>query len=110
MDVNRTRRIRTASFYAVTFLLLMLVGGLVATLAVLTQAVDAVDADTRPLIARAAWFTLVLLGVAVILLIWEILRFIRHRMGFRGREAGGYVDAWSEAGRRIQTDEEGEQP
>lgn len=62
------------------------------------------DPPARRLLLVLAWTAACLLGVTLLLLMWVFIRWLRSRMPApRRREGVGYVDAWAEAGRRVQT-------
>jgi hypothetical protein len=48
-----------------------------------------------------------MLALTALMLVWIFVRYMRCRYAPDGRPRScGYVDAWSEAGKRIQLDEE----
>ncbi len=71
----------------------------------------ATDLATRKLLARLSWLSLVLLCLAVLMTTWVIMRYVRHRL--RGvaaapAEPSSYVNAWEEAGKRFELNEDNE--
>jgi hypothetical protein len=64
---------------------------------------DAVDADTARLLRNLAIASVAMLGLTLIALMGVVLRWIRTGMGLQKPLPGShYVDAWSEAGKRMQ--------
>jgi hypothetical protein len=60
--------------------------------------------QTRRILLVLAWTAAGLLFLTLLLLMWVFIRWMRSRMPPpRRREGVGYVNAWVEAGRRLQT-------
>jgi len=99
-----------------SILLVVLLGAMAAALAALTivtarAAGAAEDPDLQRVLARLAWLALVLLGGALVLLLWAVMRLARSRLPRPGRGAPTpYVDAWSLAGRRFQLPKDEPEP
>lgn len=85
-----------------------IVGGVTyLMLSSLQAAAHVADPLTKRILVRLAWVALLLLALAVILLVWAIMRLIRSRISFRrSHSRAPYVDAWALAGQRVQLDEE----
>lgn len=95
----------------INYTLLMFCMGI--TIAVLTFVIfslarnlDNVPADKRPAMVRLAWVAVACLGLNVMVLLWIFLRWLRLRLTpTPPLPDAPYKDAWSEAGKRIQLDE-----
>jgi hypothetical protein len=111
MELDPDKPVRSASFAFVVLGLVAICAGLGAMLYVTTTAVGAVaDEATRKLLLRLAWGSLTLLCVALVLLVWAVLRHIRHAVaGSPPLPQSQYVNAWELAGKRFQLPEEDDQ-
>ena len=67
------------------------------------QSVPQVAPPRRPGMMRLAWVSLFALAVVLLLLLWAIIRVIAVRARPRHLEKTAYVDAWSLAGKRLDT-------
>ncbi|MFP3936809.1 MAG: hypothetical protein ACLFVW_00615 [Phycisphaerae bacterium] len=109
MEVKRPSAARTISF-AVLFASLIIAAGMLTVLLVtaLGRAEATEDAELRDLLVRTAWAALALLAVDMVLLLWGAARFLSRAFGSTPprRPPTPYVDAWSEAGRRLNVEDE----
>lgn len=113
MELDSVKKIRTANFVLTVVSLVLLIVGLLALVLLAANAARGADANTRKFLVRMAWVATALMGLALIMLVWVILRRLRSRFEPSGRHAPTpYVDAWAEAGKRIQveTEEDDDQP
>jgi hypothetical protein len=67
------------------------------------QSVPQVAPPRRSGMMRLAWVSLFALAVALLLLLWAIIRVIALRFRPRRLEKTAYVDAWALAGKRLDT-------
>ena len=110
LEQRRLDRRRLASFAAVVVLLLVMIAALGWLFHVTVRLPGDVDAHRRDSLARLAWVSLVLLGMAVLMLFWTVARYVKFLLA-HDRERGEpttYVDAWSEAGKRVKLDDQEE--
>ena len=111
MDIDQSVTARKISSIVVTVLLAIIAGGMVYVVLTVTAAVEGADEATRKGLARLAWIGMVLLGLAVVLLVWSLARTLRLYLAKpQPHTPTTYVDAWSEAGRRVQVDDEDDEP
>jgi len=110
MELDPDKPARSASFVFVVLGLVAICAGLGAMLYVTTAAVGGVtDEPTRKLLLRLAWGSLALLCVALVLLMWAVLRHIRQAVtGSPPLPPSQYVNAWELAGKRFKLPEEDE--
>lgn len=110
MELDPGRPARSASFAFVVLGLTAICAGLGAMLFVTTSAADGVaDLPTRKLLARLAWGSLALLCVALVLLVWAVMRHVRHALAASAPlKPSEYVNAWELAGKRFQLPDEDE--
>lgn len=109
MDLDQSVTARRISSIVVTVLLAVIAAGMVYVVLTVTAATEGADEPTRKGLARLAWIGMLLLAVAVVLLVWSLARTLRLYLAKPQPHAPTkYVDAWSEAGRRVQVDEDEE--
>ena len=111
MAIEPNTTSRSASFVVVIVGLTVICVGLGAMMFITIEAATAVkDQAARKLLARLAWMSLVLLCLALIMTVWVLLRYVRHRMRDTERppEPSTYVNAWELAGKRFQLNEDNE--
>ena len=73
-----------------------------------TRAYGQGDDQTRRLLYQLAWVATVTLGITLLLLMFVILRWIRLRLKPPTKlPETHYIDAWSEAGKRIRLPDAG---
>jgi putative copper export protein len=107
MDLEQSVTARRISSIVVTVLLAVIAAGMVYVVLAVTDAKEGADDPTLKGLARLAWIAMLLLAVAVVLLVWSLARTLRLYLARpQPHTPTTYVDAWSEAGRRIQVDEE----
>ena len=108
MEIGSPRTHRSVSFGFVVLGLVTISAGLIAMLAIATQGAAKIpDPATRRLLLRLAWLSLALLCLAVVLLIWAILRQIRYNLRMSPPlKPSQYVNAWELAGKRFQLEED----
>jgi len=108
VEIERTNRWRTISFVVLIALVTLMVAGCGVMLAILTRAAQeaAASPDLQRVLARLALLSASILGLALILLLWSVMRFVGYRFRVRHeRERTPYVNAWAVAGERFQLDE-----
>jgi hypothetical protein len=110
MELDPDKPARAASFAFVVLGLVAICAGLGAMLYVTTSAAGEVaDPPTRKLLARLAWGSLTLLCVALVLLMWAVLRHIRQALAPSAPlPPSQYVNAWELAGKRFKLPDEDE--
>jgi len=110
MEMRDDTTARSASFGIVVVGLVAISAGLVAMLVITTQAAfRTTDPAARKLLARLAWLSLALLCLAVVMVIWCVLRRIRyHVRSQRLPKSSEYVNAWELAGKRFKLPDEPE--
>jgi membrane protein implicated in regulation of membrane protease activity len=108
MELDPGKPARSASFAFVVLGLVAICAGLGAMLYVTTSAAAGVtDVPVRKLLLRLAWGSLTLLCVALVLLVWAILRHIRQALAPSAPlPPSEYVNAWELAGKRFQLPED----
>ena len=111
MAIETNTTSRSASFVVVIVGLTVICVGLGAMMFITIEAATAVkDQAARKLLARLAWMSLVLLCLALIMTVWVLLRYVRHRMRDAERPSppSTYINAWELAGKRFQLNEDNE--
>ncbi len=99
----KARRERTISFVVITVFLIGCAITLGLLIAMIAANIGDADGKTKHLLGRFAWICTVMLGVTLVFLFWHVMRFLRFRMsGGEKFSPTPYVNAWSEAGRRMQ--------
>jgi len=112
MEIDAGRK-SVVNFVVLLVMLMAMIVGL-GTLIYLTR--DAItrtdDALMQDMLARLAWISLALMGVALILLLLAVMHFVRSRFpAGSARRPTPYVDAWALAGQRMQVgDDEDDGP
>jgi hypothetical protein len=111
MELDPGKPARSASFAFVVLGLVAICAGLGAMLYVTASAVSGVtDLATRKLLARLAWGSMALLCVALVLLVWAVLRHIRQALtSSPPLPPSQYVNAWELAGKRFKLPEDDDQ-
>ena len=103
-DTQQT--VRRVNYTVLTFCLLLSSAGMIAVVWVLARAAGSADEQSRPTLVRLAWTAAVCVGIDGLLLLWIFLRWMRLRiLPPAPLPDTPYRDAWKEAGRRIQVDE-----
>ena len=107
MEIEQTNRLRAVSNTVLVGALAMIVAGCGAILALSWQVGRGIDPvvgrETLRQVHRIAWLATAMLGLALLLTAWALMRFLGRRI--EGNHLGkptAYVDAWSAAGKRIQ--------
>jgi hypothetical protein len=100
MEVERRRTLR----YALLTVSLAAMAGMLAWMCALTLRASGGDAgETARLLSTLAVASVGLLGLTLIALLGVVLRWIRTSIGLhKPLPPSHYVDAWAEAGKRIQ--------
>ncbi len=108
MALAHDRTPRPGNYVIVTVGLGLICGGLTAIVVLTMRAAGAVgDPELRKSLMRLGWLSLALLGLAVVLLVWIVIRRIRLHLAHRpSQRASRYVNAWELAGKRIQVEED----
>ena len=110
MDLEQSLAARRVSSIVVTVLLAVIAAGMVYVVLTVTGAAAGADEPTRRGLARLAWIGMLLLAVSVVLLVWSLARTLRLYLARpQQHRPTEYVDAWSEAGRRMQVESEPEE-
>jgi len=111
MAIETDTTSRSASFAIVFLGLIVICVGLGAMMFITIEAATAIDDQaTRKLLVRLAWMSLVMLCLALMMMVWVLLRYVRYRMrdGQQAPEPSKYVNAWELAGKRFQLNEDNE--
>jgi len=109
VDIDQSVTARKISSIVVTVLLAVIGGGMVYVVVTVTGAAEGADEPTRKGLARLAWIGMVLLGLVAVLLVWSLARTLRlYLTKPQPHTPTTYVDAWSEAGRRVQVEDDDE--
>jgi hypothetical protein len=69
------------------------------------------DAKTRKTLTYLAWTSFALMGGSIVLCVWAVIRLSRAHLSASSPDARPrqpYTDAWAEAGRRFELDDEDE--
>ncbi|HUT02064.1 MAG TPA: hypothetical protein VM031_06390 [Phycisphaerae bacterium] len=84
-----------------------LAAGLTAMLVITTRgASELTDPAARRLLLRLALLSLVLLLGLLLMVVWSIIRYIRHRLHLtKPLEPSTYVNAWELAGKRFKLED-----
>lgn len=116
MEIEHSNRLRTASFVILGLALGLIVAGcglmLVLTWQVARNTDPLAGKETLRLLGRMAWLSASMLGLALLLLAWAVMRFLARRIGLnKPTRPTEYVDAWSVAGQRFQLpDDDADEP
>lgn len=114
MEVETQRTISRIHYTILIIALLAVSLGLLGVIGITTKAYADADEKTRDLLFHLAWMAAATLALTLVLLAWILMRWIRFRMQPVGKGPKmQYVDAWSEAGKRIpvpETDDVIEEP
>lgn len=112
MAIEDNTASRSASFVVIFVGLAVICVGLGAMMFITIEAASTTtDHAVRKLLVRLSWLSLMLLCMAVLMTTLVIMRYVRHRI--RGgsaapEEPSSYVNAWEEAGKRFQLNEDNE--
>ncbi len=99
----KVRRDRTISFIVIAVFLVVCAITLGLLIAMVAANIGDADGKAKQLLGRFAWICTVMLGVTVVFLFWHVMRFFRFRMNSGEKfSPTPYVNAWAEAGRRMQ--------
>ena len=111
MEEERINRWRTISFTVVIAVVALIVAGCSIMLAITTRAAQEARAnpDLRKVLVRLALLSASTLGLALMLLLWSIMRFVGYRFqaGYKHHRTP-YVNAWAVAGERFRLDDDAE--
>jgi len=116
MEIDRRRKFRAVNFTIAVVGLAMIAAGLVVMIVITAGQAGQADQQVRKALARLALLSMALLGLTVVVLVWIVLHNVLERISLRKQQSTTpYVDAWTEAGRRLEltdedqpdTDEEG---
>ena len=114
MEIETQRTIHRIHYTILIISLLAVSLGLLGVIGITTKAYADADEKIRDLLFHLAWVGAATLAVTLVLLAWVIMRWIRFRLQTLGKGPDmHYVDAWSEAGKRIpvpETDDVVEEP
>ena len=106
MEVER-RKIATVHHVVSLVFLALLALGLAVVLDKALAAAAATEGDVRRHLVGLAWLAAALLALALMTMLWVVVRLILFRARLRRQPtATKYVDAWSLAGKRFKLDEE----
>jgi len=109
IETNTTSR--SASLVIVIVGLTVICVGLGAMMFITIEAATTTsDPAACKLLGRLAWMSLVLLCLALIVTVWVLLRYVRHRIRDlqTPRRQSTYINAWELAGKRFQLNEDNE--
>lgn len=106
MEIDTQQTVRRINYALLTFCLLLMAAGLTAVVWITTHAYASAEEPTRRLLFHLAWVAAATLGLTLLVLLWIVLRWGRLRIKPPiPLPETHYVDAWSEAGKRIRVDE-----
>ncbi|MBN1553125.1 MAG: hypothetical protein JXA11_00145 [Phycisphaerae bacterium] len=110
MVLNDTQQtVRRVNYTVLLFCLLLSAVVMIAVVWILARAAGGADERTRPVLVRLAWVAAACVGLDALGLLWILLRWMRLRiLPSAPLPEAPYIDAWSEAGKRIQPDEDDE--
>ena len=109
-EVSEYRSRRERNYLLVIVSLLLICIGLGSIMVMALRGAGAVkdDDELRRLLTQLAWTSLVLMVVAAILLVWAVARILGQRVAapLPKGEKSERIDAWAEAGRRFEVDDD----
>lgn len=107
MGISDTQHtVRRINYTLLMFCLLITIAVLTFVIFSLTRNLDNVAEEKRPAMVRLAWVGVACLGLNVVVLLWIFLRWLRLKLTpTPPLPETPYQDAWREAGKRIQVDE-----
>ena len=109
MEIDRARIYRTINLVLIVAILFLIAAASTATLVTATRAAGLVkdNPPIRRLVARIALLSAATLGLALVLLLWVLMRAAAGALRARKpQQPTAYVDAWAAAGERFQLDED----
>lgn len=114
MEVETQRTVKRIHYTILIFFLVGVSLGLLGVIGITTTTYLEENEKTRDRLFYIAWVAAATLAVTLVMLGWIIMRWIRFRMQPVVKPSKThYVDAWSEAGKRIpvpETDDVIEEP
>ena len=103
MEVEDHRTFQRINYTLLVVSLMLASAGLGGVIWITASAYGDADEKTRQLLYQLAWVATATLGVTLLLLMLVILRWIRLRFKPAAKlPKTHYIDAWSEAGKRIR--------
>jgi drug/metabolite transporter (DMT)-like permease len=107
VEVETEQTVRRIQYTVLAFCLALLAGILAALVWVMVRAYAQADEQTRELLRGLTWTAAATLSLTLLALMWVMLRWARMKIkGPPKLPPTPYVDAWSEAGKRIHLDED----
>lgn len=103
-DTQQT--VRRVNYILLMFCMMLSIAGLSFTIFSIARSIESANEQMRPSMVRLAWVAVVCLGGNVLVLLWIFIRWMRLRLTPPAPLPDTpYKDAWNEAGKRIQVDE-----
>ncbi len=103
MDLETRQTVQRIRYTLLTLGLGLMAAVLAAVLWIVTRAHASAEAETARMLLVLAWTAAAMLGITLLALLWILLRWGKLRLqGPSPLPPAPYVDAWSEAGRRMQ--------
>ena len=105
MEIERARIYRTINLVLIVAILFLIAAASTAMLVTATRAAGLVrdNPPIRRLVARMALLSAATLGLALVLLLWVLMRAAAGALRARKpHQPTEYVDAWAAAGERFQ--------
>ena len=108
MEVENYRTFQRINYTLLVGSLVLVSSGLTGVIWITASAYGGADEETRQRLYQLAWVATVTLGITLLLLMLVILRWIRLRLKPPTKlPETHYIDAWSEAGKRIHLPDAG---
>jgi hypothetical protein len=111
MDVDSTRRRRSTNLALTIIILILISVGLAIVMTSALRGAQDADTKTRKTLTYLAWTSFALMGGSIVLCVWAVIRLSRAHLPDPSadvRPAQPHTDAWAEAGRRFELDEDDE--
>jgi len=109
MEIDRGQYLRFAGFAVLVIALGLIVAGSGVMLAIASRAAGDAQGDAQRVLARLAWLSAAILALALLLLLWAVMRYFARRIPRSARRPTDYVDAWTVAGQRFQVPDDGKE-
>ena len=115
MEINPRKRFHRTNFLVLLSCLMIIVIGMIYVVYLTTSVFGKIESESmRNLLHHIAWVGFVGLTVGLMGMLWIAVRWMRYVLVLRKDFVDGesseseYVDAWSEAGKRMEAPDEDE--